>query len=72
MITDYISIAEFEEYALTICLTILMALMFFIVFDLARKSKGGKWAYIALFGSLCLGILGFSAKYFIKMSLEID
>jgi len=66
------TIAEFESYALNICMTILISLMFFIVFDLARQSKGGKWAYIALFGGLCLGILGFASKYFIKMSLNID
>jgi len=72
LITDYITIAEFEDYALTICMTILISLMFFIVFDLARQSKGGKWAYIALFGSLCLGIIGFAAKYIIKMSLDIS
>jgi hypothetical protein len=69
VITDYISIAQFEEYSLTIGFTVLIGLMLFIVFDLARKSKGGKWAYIALFGGLCLGVFGFVAKYFIKLSL---
>jgi len=70
MITDYMTIAEFEDYSLKICFTILILFMFFIVFDLARKSKGGKWAYIALFGGLGLGMVGFIAKYFIKMSLQ--
>jgi len=72
VITDYMTIAEFEDYALKICMTILIGLMFYIVFDLARQSKGGKWAYIALFGGLCLGILGFASKYFIKMALDIE
>jgi len=70
VITDYISIEQFEEYSLMIGFTVLIGLMFFIVFDLAHKSKGGKWAYIALFGGLCLGVFGFIAKEFIKLTLE--
>jgi len=69
MITDYISIADFEKYSLVVSLTVLIGFMFFIIFDLARKSGGGKWAYIALFGGLGLGMFGFIAKYFIKLSL---
>jgi hypothetical protein len=70
VITDYISIEQFEEYSLMIGFTVLIGLMLFIVFDLAHKSKGGKWAYIALFGGLGLGVFGFIAKEFIKLSLE--
>jgi len=71
VLTDYFTIAEFEDFSLKFCLTILMGLMLFVVFDLARKSGGGKWAYIALFGGLLLGVLGFLAKFLIKMYLEV-
>lgn len=71
MITDYISIAQFEEYSLMVGFTVLIGLMLFIVFDLAYKSKGGKWAYIALFGGLCMGVFGFIAKEVIKLTLEM-
>lgn len=70
MITDYITVAQFEEYSLMVGFTVLIGLMLFIVFDLAHKSKGGKWAYIALFGGLCMGVFGFVAKEIIKLSLE--
>lgn len=72
MITDYITIEQFEDYSLMVGFTILIGLMLFIVFDLARKSKGGKWAYIALFGGLCFGVFGFAMKEVIKISLEIS
>jgi len=71
VLTDYFTIAEFEAFALKFCLTVLIGLMFFIVFDLARKSGGGKWAYIALFGGLFLGVAGFLVKFLIKMYLDI-
>lgn len=65
------SLVEVESYGMTIGLTLLIGLMVFIVYDLARHSKGGKWAYIALFGGLCFGIFGFVAKYIITMSLDM-
>ncbi len=54
--------AEFSTWSLRICLTGLMLYMLFIVYDLAKQSNAGKWGYIALFGALGLGMLGFVIK----------
>ncbi|WP_263322310.1 DUF2788 domain-containing protein [Endozoicomonas sp. Mp262] len=40
----------------------LVLFMGFIVYDLAKKSKAGKWGTLVLFGALFLGVLGFIIK----------
>ena len=55
-------LAELENYALNISLTIFMFWMIFIIWQLGKESGGGKWAYIALSLALGLGFVGFVAK----------
>lgn len=63
--------AEFAEYGMTFGVGGLILWMFLIVFKLAQASKGGKYAYIALFLALGLGMFGFLAKTVIVEALNI-
>ncbi|MDN7141584.1 DUF2788 domain-containing protein [Pseudomonas sp. JQ170] len=54
--------ALFEEWMMTILVTILIGFMGFIVWDLAKKSKAGKFGTFILFFVLGLGILAFIIK----------
>ena len=54
--------ALFEEWMMTILVTILIGFMGFIVWDLAKKSKAGKFGTFILFFVLGLGILAFVIK----------
>jgi len=54
--------ALFEEWMMTILVTILIGFMGFIVWDLAKKSKAGKFGTFILFFVLGLGILAFIFK----------
>ena len=56
------TIAEFENYAMNISLTIFMLWMAAIIWKLGKESGGGKWAYIALSLALGMGFIGFIAK----------
>jgi hypothetical protein len=47
-----------------------MAFMAFIVWDLAKKSKAGRYGTLVLFGALGLGVLGFVIKTLVIGSLE--
>ncbi|MGI9279597.1 MAG: DUF2788 domain-containing protein [Endozoicomonas sp.] len=55
-------IDNFESLMMKVLLTGLVLFMGFIVYDLAKKSKAGKFGTIVLFGALCLGVLGFVLK----------
>ena len=52
----------FEEWMMTILVTVLIAFMGFIVWDLAKKSKAGRFGTMILFGVLGLGVLAFIIK----------
>ncbi|UVJ43435.1 DUF2788 domain-containing protein [Pseudomonas sp. LS1212] len=54
--------AVFEEWMMTILVTILIGFMGFIVWDLAKKSKAGRFGTFILFFVLGLGILAFVIK----------
>jgi hypothetical protein len=54
--------AVFEEWMMTLLITGLVGFMGFIVWDLAKKSKAGRFGTILLFGVLGLGILAFVIK----------
>ncbi len=56
------SVEQFENYALTICVGGLILFMTFIMWDLAKKSKAGKFGGIILFAALGIGLLGFIIK----------
>lgn len=56
------SIEQFENWSLYICVGGLIGFMIFIVWDLAKKSKAGKFGTFILFFALGLGLLGFIIK----------
>ena len=59
----------FESIMLKILLPGLILFMAFIVYDLSKKSKAGKFGTFILFGALCLGVLGFVIKGFLVRSM---
>jgi hypothetical protein len=60
----------FEEWMMTILVTVLIAFMGFIVWDLAKKSKAGRFGTMILFGVLGLGVLAFVIKSVVIAYLE--
>jgi len=56
------TIEQFEEWSLIIGLGGLILLMVFIVWNLGRESKAGKFGMFVLFLALALGLLGFVIK----------
>ena len=56
------NIEQFEEWALYIGIGGLLILMVFIVWNLGRESKAGKFGMLILFLALALGLLGFIVK----------
>ena len=62
----------FEEWMMTILVTILIGFMGFIVWDLAKKSKAGKFGTFILFFVLGLGILAFIIKSVVITWIELN
>lgn len=56
------SIAQFETLSLTVCITGLILFMCFIMWDLAKRSKAGRFGSIILFFALGIGLFGFVLK----------
>lgn len=56
------SVEQFETWSLYVCVIGLMCFMFFIIWDLAKKSKAGKLGTLVLFGVLGLAIMVFIIK----------
>ncbi|WP_166269365.1 DUF2788 domain-containing protein [Marinobacter caseinilyticus] len=54
--------AVFSQIAMAVLLTALIGFMGFIVWDLAKKSKAGRFGTIAMFIVLGAGVLGFVIK----------
>lgn len=52
----------FEEWMMIILVGGLVLFMAFIVWDLAKKSKAGRYGSMVLFFALGLGVLGFIIK----------
>ena len=63
--------AQVARFGLTWGLAVLIGLMLFIIWDLARKSKAGRLGTFILFFVLAFGMLGFVAKSVIKWVLGI-
>jgi hypothetical protein len=53
-------------FGLTVGVTAFMLYMVFIIFQLARESKAGRFGTFVLFLGLGVGLLGFAAKGAIK------
>ncbi|MDR0278373.1 DUF2788 domain-containing protein [Pseudomonas japonica] len=62
----------FEEWMMTILVSILIAFMGFIVYDLAKKSKAGKFGTFILFFVLGLGIFAFIVKSVVITYIEMN
>ncbi|HKS13477.1 MAG TPA: DUF2788 domain-containing protein [Pseudomonas sp.] len=62
--------ALFEEWMMIILVTLLIGFMGFIVWDLAKKSKAGRFGTIILFCVLGLGVLAFIIKTVVVGLLE--
>lgn len=58
---------QISHYGVTIGLAAFIGFMLFIIWDLARKSKAGKFGTFVLFFVLSFGMLGFIAKTVIQL-----
>jgi len=63
--------AVFSQISMLVLLTALIGWMGFIVWDLAKKSKAGRFGTIALFIGLCTGVAGFIIKTILVEILQI-
>jgi hypothetical protein len=71
--TDHVfglSEEQFAEFGLKWGLMGLIGLMLFIIWDLARKSKAGRFGSFVLFFVLAFGMLGFIVKNVLEWFLE--
>ena len=62
---------QISRFGLTWGLGLLISLMLFIIWDLAKGSKAGKLGTFVLFFVLAFGMLGFVAKSVIKWALGL-
>ncbi|MNG77732.1 hypothetical protein D3C81_431360 [compost metagenome] len=62
--------AVFEEWMMIILVTVLIGFMGFIVWDLAKKSKAGRFGTLILFFVLGLGVLAFIIKTVVVAFIE--
>ncbi|MBL8447965.1 MAG: DUF2788 domain-containing protein [Zoogloeaceae bacterium] len=67
-----LTVAEFEEVSLKVCFAGLIAYMVFIILNLAKESKAGKYGTMWLLIGLGVGFIGFVAKGFIQRLLGIE
>jgi Protein of unknown function (DUF2788) len=63
--------AQIAQFGLTFGVGAFIAYMLFIVFNLARESKAGRFGTFVLFMVLSFGMLGFLAKNLIQWVLGI-
>ena len=61
---------KFEEWMMIILVTILIGFMGFIVWDLAKKSKAGRFGTLIVFFVLGLGVLAFIIKSVVVGMIE--
>lgn len=64
--------AEIAQFGLTFGVAAFMLYMVFIIAQLARESKAGKFGTFVLFLALGFGLLGFAIKGVIKWILGGD
>ena len=61
---------QFETWSLYIGIAVLISFMFFIIYDLGKKSEAGKFGNFILFLALGLGMVGFLIKVFLQYFME--
>lgn len=62
--------AEIAQFGLTFGVTAFMLYMVFIILQLARESKAGRFGTFVLLMGLGFGLVGFAAKGVIKWFLQ--
>jgi hypothetical protein len=67
-----LTITEFEDISLKVCFTALIVYMLFIIGNLAKESKAGKYGTMWMFVALGLGFVGFVAKGLIQKLMGIE
>ena len=67
-----LTVAEFEDLALKLGLTGLILFMVFIIWNLGKESKAGRYGMMWLFLGLGVGFVGFIAKGIIQKLLGIE
>lgn len=67
-----LTVAEFEEISLKVCFTGLILYMLFIIGNLAKQSKAGRYGTVWMFVALGLGFVGFVAKGLIARIMGIE
>ena len=66
------TVEQFEAIALNVGLTVMIGYMMFIIWQLSRESKAGKFGTFILFLALATGMVGFIAKQFIQIFWEMN
>ena len=64
--------AEFATWAVRLGVGGLVALMFFIVFQLAHESKAGKYGLMVMMIALMMGVIGFGIKLAVELILKAN
>lgn len=62
----------FATWAVRICVGFLIAMMFFIVFQLAHESKAGKYGLMVMMIALMMGVVGFGIKLAVELILKAN
>ena len=65
------NIELFEKWSLLIGIGALISYMGFIMWDLAKQSKAGRFGTLMIFVVLGLGVLGFIVKSIVVQFLEV-
>jgi hypothetical protein len=63
--------AQITDYTMTYGIPAFILFMFFIIGNLAWKSKAGKFGTFVLFLALAVGMLGFMMKFIIQWAIGI-
>lgn len=61
---------QFEVWSMYIGIGVLIFFMFFIIYDLGKKSDAGKFGNFILFLALGLGMVGFLIKLLLQYFME--
>lgn len=61
---------QFEVWSMYIGIGVLIFFMFFIIYDLGKKSDAGKFGNFILFLALGLGMVGFLIKILLQYFME--
>ncbi|MFU2486799.1 DUF2788 domain-containing protein [Thauera sp. WH-1] len=67
-----LTFAEFEDISLKLGLSALIAFMMFIIWNLGKESKAGRYGMLWMFLGLGVGVVGFIAKGVIQKLLGIE